>query len=132
MNRKTNPTTFQCNYYHVVFTLPHELNSIVMGNRKSLLDLLMRSSQHALMKLSWDEKWLGGSPAIISVLHTWGQTLSFHPHVHCIVSDGGIDKEGQWKNAKRKSGKFLIPVRMMQQIYRGYFLRSQKNDAPGR
>ena len=112
-----------CNYYHVVFTLPHELNSLVMGNRTVLLDLLMQSSKYALMKLSSDEQWLGGSPAIISVLHTWGQTLSFHPHVHCIVSDGGVDKSGQWKNSKRTSGKFLFPIRMLQQIYRGYFLQ---------
>ena len=112
-----------CNYYHVVFTLPHELNSFVMGNRKPLLDLLMRSAHYALMKLSRDEQWLGGSPAIIAVLHTWGQTLSFHPHVHCIVSDGGVDKQGRWINSKRKSGKFLFPTRMLQKIYRGYFLQ---------
>ena len=111
-----------CNYYHIVFTQPHELNSLVLGNRKVLLELLMQSSKYALMKLSSDEQWLGGSPAIISVLHTWGQTMSFHPHVHCIVSDGGVDRQGRWINAKRKSGKFLFPIRSLQQVYRGYFL----------
>ncbi len=77
-------------YYHVVFTLPHELNSLVMGYRKLLYKLLFDASAATLLTFAKDEKYLGASPGIISVLHTWGQQLSFHPHIHCIVSGGGI------------------------------------------
>src|SRR5690625_4890905 len=126
------PTT----YYHacpvtkcfgVVFTLPHELNSLIMGNRKELFALLFESASYTLQKLAEDEKWLGATPGIISILHTWGQTLNFHPHVHCIVSGGGVkeDKDGgiRWVKEKRRSGNYLFPGTAMQQIYKAYFLK---------
>jgi len=65
-------------YYHVVFTVPHELNVLTMGNRKQLFDLLFEASSYTLLTLAKDEKWLGATPGIISILHTWGQQLSFH------------------------------------------------------
>ena len=68
------------------------------------------------------EKYLGGTPGIISILHTNGQDLSFHPHVHCIVSGGGIDKAGNWKKEKRASGNFLFPRKAMEKIFKCYFL----------
>src|SRR5699024_6900695 len=117
------PTT----YYHVVFTLPHELNSLIMGNRKELFSLLFESASYTLLKLAKDKKWLGATPGIISILHTWGQTLNFHPHVHCIVSGGGVkeDKDGgiRWVKEKRRSGNYLFPGTAMQQIYKAYFLK---------
>src|SRR5699024_230725 len=117
------PTT----YYHVVFTLPHELNGLIMGNRRELFSLLFESASYTLLKLGKDKKWLGATPGIISILHTWGQTLSFHPHVHCIVSGGGVkeDKKGgkEWVKEKRRSGNYLFPRTAMQQIYKAYFLK---------
>lgn len=116
------PTT----YFHTVFTLPHELNSLIMGNRVSLFNLLFEASSYTLLTLAKDEKWLGATPGIISVLHTWGQTLSFHPHVHCIVSGGGVvqSEDGiSWKKEKRKSGRYLFPQTVMQKIYKAYFLK---------
>ena len=109
-------------YYHVVFTLPHELNSLIMGNRIELFKLLFDASSYTLLKLAKDEKWLGAVPGIISILHTWGQDLSFHPHVHCIVSGGGINK-GRWVKEKRINNTYLFPKEAMRKIYKAYFLR---------
>ena len=116
------PTT----YFHVVFTLPQQLRSLAMGNRKVVFNLLFEASTYTLRKLGWDEKYLGGTPGIISILHTNGQDLTFHPHVHCIVSGGGIDKEGKWIKEKRKNGNFLFPRRAMEKIFKGYFLERLK------
>jgi len=69
-----------------------------------------------------DEKYLGGIPGIISILHTNGQDLTFHPHVHCIVSGGGLSKDGRWKKEKRAKGNFLFPKRAMEKIFKCYFL----------
>lgn len=112
------PTT----YFHVVFTLPEELRSLCMGNRKLLFGLLFKAAHHTLLTLSKDEKYMGATPGITSILHTNGQDLSFHPHVHCIVSGGGIDVDGRWIKEKRSNGRFLFPRRAMEKIYKGYFL----------
>lgn len=113
---------FPCKYYHIVFTLPHELNAIIMGNRKELFDLLFEASAYTLKKFAQDEKYLGAVPGIISVLHTWGQQLSFHPHVHCIVSGGGIDSESNWKMAKKAKYGRLFPVKAMAIVYKARFM----------
>lgn len=119
-------------YYHAVFTIPHQLNSLVMGNRKAMFDLLFDAASYTLLKFAADEKYLAAQPGIIAVLHTWGQQLSFHPHVHCIVSGGGIvhpspsDGEGlgvRWKEAVKAKHKFLFPAKAVRQVYRAYFLK---------
>lgn len=112
------PTT----YFHIVFTLPEELRSLCMGNRKLLFGLLFKAAHHTLLTLSKDEKYMGATPGITSILHTNGQDLSFHPHVHCIVSGGGIGADGKWIKEKRSNGRFLFPRRAMEKIYKGYFL----------
>jgi hypothetical protein len=111
-------------YYHVVFTLPHELNSLVMGHRKVLYKLLMDASAGTLLCFARDPRYLGATPGIISVLHTWGQQLSFHPHVHCIVSGGGIIEGNLWKNATKNQWRFLFPVKAMNQVYKAKFLQA--------
>lgn len=113
-------------YYHVVFTLPHELNSLVMGHRKILYKLLFDASAQTLLCFARDQKYLGATPGIISVLHTWGQQLSFHPHVHCIVSGGGITDGTAWKNATKNEWRFLFPVKAMSIVYRAKFLQALK------
>jgi Putative transposase len=110
-------------YYHAVFTVPHQLNSIIMGNRKVMFDLLFDAVSYTLLKFAGDEKYLGAQPGIIAVLHTWGQQLSFHPHIHCIVSGGGIDKNKQWKEAVKAKHKFLFPSNAVAEVYRPYFLK---------
>ncbi len=109
-------------YYHVVFTLPHELNSLILGHRKILFKLLFEASAQTLLSFAKDEKYLGANPGIMSVLHTWGQQLSFHPHIHCIVSGGGITTDNQWKEAKKNAYLFLFPVKAMSIVYRAKFL----------
>jgi hypothetical protein len=111
-------------YYHVVFTLPHELNCLVLGHRRLLFNMLFEAAAATLLSFAKDPKYLGALPGIISVLHTWGQQLSFHPHVHCIVSGGGITKEGIWKAAKKNLYHFLFPVKAMQVVFRAKFLTS--------
>lgn len=113
-------------YYHVVFTLPHELNSLVMGHRKVLYKLLFDASAATLLCFAKDQKYLGATPGIISVLHTWGQQLSFHPHIHCIVSGGGITGDNGWKNATKNQWRFLFPVKAMSIVYRAKFLQVLK------
>jgi len=108
-------------YYHAVFTMPHQLNSLVMGNRKAMFDLLFNAASYTLLKFAADEKYLAAQPGIIMVLHTWGQQLSFHPHVHCIVSGGGIDKDKRWKEALKAKHKFLFPAKAVAEVYRSYF-----------
>jgi hypothetical protein len=110
-------------YYHAVFTIPHQLNSLVMGNRKAMFTLLFDAASYTLLKFAKDEKHLGAQPGIIAVLHTWGQQLSFHPHIHCIVSGGGIDKNKQWKEAVKAKHKFLFPANAVADVYRAYFLK---------
>lgn len=113
-------------YYHVVFTLPHELNSLVLGHRKLLFKLLFDASAQTLLAFAKDHNYLDALPGIISVLHTWGQQLSFHPHIHSIVSGGGIIKSNGWRDAKKNSYRFLFPVKAMQRVFRGKFLQSLK------
>lgn len=111
-------------YYHVVFTLPHELNSIVLGHRKILFKLLLDASAQTLLCFAKDNKYLGAMPGIISVLHTWGQQLSFHPHIHCIISGGGIVDDNTWKEAQKNDYRFLFPVKAMGIVYRAKFLQT--------
>ena len=109
-------------YYHIVFTLPHELNSLIMGNRVAMYNLLFEASSYTLLKLGADPKFLGARPGIISVLHTWGQQLAFHPHIHCIVSGGG-ENNGKWVPDKSKNQSYLFPKPIMQKIYKAVFLK---------
>jgi hypothetical protein len=118
-------------YYHVVFTLPHELNSIILGNRKQLFKLLFDASAQTLLSFGNDAHHLGAAPGIISLLHTWGQDMSFHPHVHCIVSGGGTVKNADgsysWRNARRIKDNFLFPVNAMRIVFRTKFLEGLKS-----
>lgn len=113
-------------YYHVVFTLPHELNPVMMGHRKLLFKLLFDAAAQTLLCFAKDPQYLGAMPGIISVLHTWGQQLSFHPHVHCIVSGGGIINNNEWKSGIKNCYRFLFPVKAMQVMYRAKFLAGLK------
>ncbi len=123
-------------YYHVVFTLPHELNSIILGNRKQLYKLLFEAASQTLLSFAHNPAHLGAIPGILSVLHTWGQQLSFHPHLHCIVSGGGMATTIQknknnttklyWKNTTGNKNNFLFPVKAMAIVYRAKFLESLK------
>src|SRR4030095_8977669 len=113
-------------YYHVVFTLPHELNSLILGHRKLLYKLLFDASAQTLLSFAKDKQYIGATPGIISVLHTWGQQLSFHPHIHSIVSGGGITDDSNWKDAKKNIYRFLFPLKAMRVVYKTKFLQALK------
>lgn len=111
-------------YFHVVFTVPHDLNPLFASNKRLLLNLLFRAVQGTLLSLCADKRFLGARPGILSVLHTWGQTLSFHPHVHVCLSGGGLSPAGQFVQAPRKG--FFLPKAAIASMFRGRFLLSLK------
>ena len=109
------PTT----HFHVVFTLPSELHELWRWNRPALTDLLFRTVRETLLTLLADPRWLGGQPGILAALHTWGRTLTLHPHVHCLVSGGGLDPTGHWRPVRTG---FLLPVAVVRPLFRGKLL----------
>ena len=108
-------------YFHVVFTLPSELNPVAMYEPKILYDILFKVSWEVIETFFKNPKRLNAQGGMISVLHTWGQNLSLHPHLHCIVPGGGIDQDGNWKYAKSKR-KFLFSVEAMAKVFRAKFV----------
>jgi len=110
-------------YYHIVFTVPHSWNTVMMQSPKQMYKLLFDAASETLLNLGANPKFLGGTPGITAVLHTWGQSLDYHVHLHCVVSGGGIDKNNQWIEAKRANGKFLFPKDALKKVYKAVFLR---------
>lgn len=96
-------------YYHAVFTLPHLLHKIILYNRQLIYELLFSEASKTLTSFGRDPRWLGGELGFFGVLHTWGQTLWQHPHVHFIISGGALTKDGQWVEPKYRN-KFLFPA----------------------
>ena len=117
-------------YFHVVFTLPDTLNKLCMYKPKLLYDLLFTAAWGVLNSFGHDPKWLGAQTGMISILHTWGQTMTLHPHLHCIVPGGGLTKQGKWKQAN-SDGKYLFNVKAMSTVYRGRFIAALKQQLPG-
>ncbi len=111
--------TLNITYFHVVFTLPSQLNQLALIDPVLIYDLLFESAAESLKTLAKDPKYLGASIGFTAVLHTWGSNLSLHPHLHCVVSGGGTDQNGKWKSSKKK---FFIPVRVLSSLFRGKYL----------
>jgi hypothetical protein len=107
-------------YFHVVFTIPEELNSVTLFNQKELYSILFKAASETLIELAKDIKYLGADIGFISILHTWGQNLMNHPHIHCIVPGGGLSFDGsRWINSRKD---FFIPVKVLSRKFRGKFL----------
>ena len=106
-------------YFHVVFTLPHELNPLIYCNQNLLYGLLHRCCAETLLELSADKKWLGATPGIIQVLHTWNQQLDYHVHMHCIVSGGGLTKDGK---IRKSSKNFFIRTEVLRDKFKGKYM----------
>ena len=118
-------------YFHVVFTLPSELNQLAMCQPKTVYDSLFAAAWSTLNTFGHDPKHLGAQTGMVSILHTWGQQLNLHPHLHCIVPGGGLSKAGYWKTARSK-GKFLFPVKAMSKVFRARCLEQlRKRCRPG-
>jgi len=111
-------------YFHVVFTLPHSLSALVLQNKRLLYDLLYRASAATMLELARDPKHLGADIGFLGVLHTWGQNLEHHPHVHYIVPAGGLALDGsRWIDSSRR---FFLPVHALSRVFRGKFVAGLK------
>lgn len=116
-------------YFHVVFTLPDTLNQLCLHKPAEVYNILFQTAWSVLTSFCKDSKWLGAKGGMIAILHTWGQTLSLHPHLHCIVPGGGLTKQGKWKTAKT-NGKYLFSVKAMSKVFRGRFISALKDQLP--
>ena len=105
-----------CDHYHVIFTLPHELNPLWLANVSVMTTLLFQSVRDTLGTLLADPKYLGAQPGILAALHTWSQTLMLHPHLHCLVTGGGLTATGSWVAVRNG---FLLPARVVMAVFRG-------------
>jgi len=113
-------------YYHLVFTLPRHLNGWVQLHPEVIYRLLFYSAWHTLKAFARDPKRLGGQLGMSAVLHTWGQTLSQHVHLHCLVPGGALGDDGQWKPAK---GHYLFPVKALSRHFRGTLVSALRRSA---
>lgn len=113
-------------YFHLVFTLPDSINALAIHNPKLVYSLLFESVWETLAQFGKNQ---GVQMGMISILHTWGQNLSLHPHLHCIVPGGGIDKEGDWKTICN-DGKFLFPVKALSKVFRAKYCEKLKSKEP--
>ena len=119
---KESSYMLECPYFHIVTTIPSELNEIVLYNQKICYDILFKATSESILTLSKDKKWLGAKVGITSVLHTWGQTIEFHPHIHSIVTGGGISNN-KWIEGKKE---YLFQVQVLSSLFRGKFLAMLK------
>ena len=110
-------------YYHVVFTVPEELNSIIYSNQKLLYDALYHAASATLKELSKDAKYLGADIGYICILHTWGSAMNYHPHIHVILLGGGLTAKNQWRD---KGEEFFLPVKILSKLFRGKYMDELK------
>jgi hypothetical protein len=107
-------------YYHVIFTLTHELSGFMRLYQQDLYGLLIKTAADSIIKLAADPHYVAGQVGVMAVLHTWGSNLSYHPHVHCLVTGGGLSPDGQtWMPARNN---YLVPVNALSKLFRGIFL----------
>jgi hypothetical protein len=108
-------------YFHVVFTLPSELNVLCMRYPDISYSALFEAAWSTIIHFAKDEKHLGATTGMISILHTWGQQLMLHPHLHCIIPAGGLTKQGKWKHSKT-NGNYLFPVKALSKVFRAKYI----------
>jgi len=107
-------------YFHVVFTIPHLLNPLCRNNARLLYDLLFRTMAQIMLEVGADPKHLGAEIGFLAILHTWGQNLALHPHIHCLVPAGGLSSDRQhWIHPRYN---FFLPVRVLSRVFRGKFM----------
>ncbi|MCK9567136.1 MAG: IS91 family transposase [Methanothrix sp.] len=117
-------------YFHVVFTLPHELSALALQNRREVYGLLFRAASETLLKIAGDPNHLGAKIGFFGILHTWGQALVHHPHVHFVVPGGGISPDGErWISSRQE---YLLPVPVLSKLFQGIFLYYLKKAFDGR
>jgi len=108
-------------YFHVVFTVPDKLNELFMNNPNEMYNLLFRVVWSVLKDFGYDKKWIGGKIGATAILHTWGQNLRYHPHIHLIIPAGALMPNNKWKHS-RSRGKYLFTTDLLSEVYRSRFL----------
>jgi hypothetical protein len=111
-------------HYHIIFTVPHSLNDICLWDDRMYYSILFKSVWETLRSFGYT--YYGVESGAIAVLHTWGQNLTLHPHIHCIVPAAGYGIKGRWKNIGKSEDKFLYPVNQLSATFKGKFLDSLK------
>lgn len=110
-------------YFHVVFTVPEQLQGLIYQNQKLLYTLMFQAVSQTLLELAGDKKYLGAQIGFLSILHTWAQDLHYHPHIHTVVMAGGLTQTDQWRESSKD---FFIPVKVLAKKFRGKFLHFLK------
>ena len=126
-----------CPHTHIIFTIPEELNELWLANRRTMAELLFKAVRDTVRQLLSDRVYLGATPGIISALHTWGSSLVLHPHIHCLVTCGGLTDAGEWQKPVKSC---LLPAPVVKSLFRGKYLaflraaldRQQLRPPPGR
>jgi hypothetical protein len=114
-----------CEYFHVVFTLPAQLAALALQNKRQMYALLFRATAETLQSIAADPKHLGAQIGFFCILHSWGQTLHAHPHLHCVVPGGGISRDGsRWVSCRRR--RFFLPVEVLSCRFRNLYIRYLK------
>jgi hypothetical protein len=117
---KLNTTLLPVSYFHLVFTIPSEINRLALVNQRCLYDILFKAASESLLLLARDKKYMGVQSGLLALLHTWGQNLMDHPHLHTIVPSGGWCQTAQcWRPSPKK---FFIPVKVISAVFKGKFL----------
>lgn len=111
-------------YFHVVFTVPQELNPIIYSNQQLLYDALYHSVSATINELTADNKHLGAKVGYICVLHTWGSEMNYHPHIHVILLGGGLSAKNEWRD---KGEEFFLPVKVLSKVFRGKYMNELKS-----
>ena len=111
-------------YFHVVFTVPAAIAAITLQNKAVVYDILLKTAAETIRIIAADPKHLGAETGVIAILHTWGQTLTHHPHAHCVVPGGGLAPDGRWVGCKPN---FFLAVRVLSRLYRRLFLQRRKH-----
>ena len=111
-------------YFHIITTVPYELNEIFLHNQKICYNILFKATSESILELADDSKWLGAKVGITSILHTWGQTMEFHPHIHSIVTGGGL-KNNHWISCNKD---YLFKVQVLGSLFKGKFLYYLKHE----
>jgi len=106
-------------YFHVVFTIPQELNGFALRNKKPFYSLFFQAVSETLQSFAHDKKYLGGEIAFFAILHTWGQNLMDRPHIHCVIPGGALLENGRWKQCRKD---FLFPVKPLSALFKGKLL----------
>ena len=121
--QKETSNLLNCPYFHIITTVPAELNEICMYNQKDFYNILFKATSESILELSNDSKWLGAKVGITSILHTWGQTMELHPHIHSIVTGGGLNNN-TWVQSKKE---YIFKVQVLSSLFKGKFLSMLKH-----